>query len=186
MSGTLPLKYDHKTSGRMWMIIPLVMIPIVVVFLAFVPGKCEEEDGDEMEKCGEQGELPYLGLGAMCVVNLLIAASFMWMRVTIDAENVLRVRFGPLPLLNACGCGRGTINLNEVQSLDVQEFGCVYGYGIRLTQAGLLFRVGGSTGVVITTRAGKGTVLCTTDTDGLLAALRASTAAEPLRGVALA
>lgn len=79
----------------------------------------------------------------MIPLTWLLAASVGYQRVTIGTDDVLRVRWGPLPLLQCFFCGKGTIDLSTVTSVEVKRPTCMYGFGVRITHMGIILRLWG-------------------------------------------
>ena len=74
----------------------------------------------------------------------LIGASFLTMRVTIDQDGMLMVRFGPLPLFYPFSRCCGNVNLARAEKATVESYNACWGYGVRMTMVGFMFRLWGN------------------------------------------
>jgi len=86
---------------------------------------------------------------AIVVLVVLAVALVLFPSLTVVIwEEELEVRFGP-------GSIRKRFKLNEIQSCQAVKIPWYYGWGIRLTPHGVLFRVSGFQAVEINLRTGK-------------------------------
>jgi len=86
---------------------------------------------------------------AIAVLVIIAVALVLFSSLTVVIwEEELEVRFGPGPI-------RKRFKLNEIESCQVVKNPWYYGWGIRLTPHGMLFRVSGFYAVEIKLRTGK-------------------------------
>ena len=88
----------------------------------------------------------WIAIGVLIIIAIALV-EFSSMTVTIREEE-LEVRFGPGPI-------RKRFKLHEIASCQVVKNPWYYGWGIRLTPQGLLFRVSGLYAVKINLKTGK-------------------------------
>ena len=88
----------------------------------------------------------WIAIGVLVVITVALVL-FSSLTVIIWEEE-LEVRFGPGPI-------RKRFKLNEIKSCHVVKNPWYYGWGIRLTPHGMLFRVSGFDAVEIKLRTGK-------------------------------
>ena len=88
----------------------------------------------------------WIAIGVLVVMAIALVL-FSSLTVVIWEEE-LEVRFGPGPI-------RKRFKLNEIESCQVAKNPWYYGWGIRLTPNGMLFRVSGFHAVEIKLRTGK-------------------------------
>ncbi len=107
-----------------------------------------------------------LRLAAVVVMGVLLVSAllFGWLTVAVDRQ-ALRVRFG-------IGLIRRTIPLTEIVSVEAERFNWLYGWGIRMTPRGWLYRASGTRAVGLTLRGGKTFFVGADDPEGLIQALR--------------
>jgi len=88
----------------------------------------------------------WIAIGVLVIIAVTLVL-FSSLTVVIWEEE-LEVRFGPGPI-------RKRFKLNEIESCQVVKNPWYYGWGIRLTPHGMLFRVSGFRAVQIKLRTGK-------------------------------
>ena len=88
----------------------------------------------------------WITIGVLVVITVALVL-FSSLTVVISEEELV-VRFGPGPI-------RKRLKLNEIQSCQAVKVPWYYGWGIRLTPNGILFRVSGFQAVGINLRTGK-------------------------------
>ena len=93
-----------------------------------------------------KGGINWIAIGVLIIIAIALV-EFSSMTVTIREEE-LEVRFGPGPI-------RKRFKLHEIASCQVVKNPWYYGWGIRLTPQGLLFRVSGLYAVKINLKTGK-------------------------------
>jgi hypothetical protein len=142
--------YEHSQSGRA--IVSVLVISGLIVMA--VSGLVVAATGS------------LIGLVGLVSVPILIVVGYLFgsMYVRVD-DHLLSWQFGP-------GLWKKTIALNEVVAIAPAQFTWWYGYGIRATPKGWLYRVSGDDAVGVTLRSGKTVFIGTDEPDRLVAALQ--------------
>ena len=105
------------------------------------------------------------------VLVLVVAALFLFSSLSVRVDDVeVSVWFGP-------GWPRTTIPLGEIEGAEPVTRSWVWGYGLRWTPKGWLWRASGVNAVQIARRDGRSTFVGTDDPEGLTAAIRERIAA---------
>jgi hypothetical protein len=88
-------------------------------------------------------------LGAIVGIGVLIIVCVLFGAMTIEInDRLLKVVFG-------IGIIRKTVALQDIDRCSIVEIPWYYGWGIRLTPCGWLYRLSGSKGVLVTMKTGK-------------------------------
>ncbi len=120
-------KYEHTQVGYL-IIIPIIVAMILIgIILAYTA-------------------INWIAIGVLVLVAVALVL-FSSLTVVIREEE-LEVRFGP-------GIIRKRFRLDEIESVQTLKNPWYYGWGIRVTPHGLLFRVSGLYAVHIKLRTGK-------------------------------
>mmetsp|Transcript_44233 Transcript_44233/g.105881 ORF Transcript_44233/g.105881 Transcript_44233/m.105881 type:complete len:179 (-) Transcript_44233:29-565(-) len=136
----MAITYDHKQKSPLY----LILAGFTLVYLAVVVAVYQFTDPADRHEGDREGLRLYLSFGVGGFM-LLLSASLVWQRVTIDGDE-LRVVWGPLPLftLLCCNlCGKGRIDLSTVKSVEVERPACLWGFGLRFTPMGIMLRLWG-------------------------------------------
>lgn len=139
----MTVEYTHTQRGDL---ILLILIPAAALL-----GLAELRVG------------PIRGIRSALLVTLLVLALFPSLTTTVY-DGILEVRFGLGPI-------RRRIKLSEVEEAEVVTIPRYYGWGIRLTPQGWLWRVSGSQAVQLTFRDGRRFQIGTDRPDDLLRAI---------------
>ena len=120
-------RYEHTQVGNLI----IVVMAVAMVWIGIV-----------LANTG----INWIAIGALVVIAVALVL-FSSLTVVIW-EDELEVRFGPGPI-------RKRFKLNEIESCQAVKIPWYYGWGIRLTLNGILFRVSGFQAVGINLRTGK-------------------------------
>jgi len=120
-------RYEHTQVGYLIIVAILAAMVLIGVILA-------------------NAGINWIAIGVLVVIAVALVL-FSSLTVIIWEEE-LEVRFGPGPI-------RKRFKLNEIESCHVVKSPWYYGWGIRLTPHGMLFRVSGFHAVEIKLRTGK-------------------------------
>ncbi len=120
-------RYEHTQVGYLIIVAMAAVMVLIGVVLANVG-------------------INWIAIGVLVVIAVALVL-FCSLTVVIW-EDELEVRFGP-------GLIRKRFKLNEIESCQVVKNPWYYGWGIRLTPHGMLFRVSGFHAVQIKLRTGK-------------------------------
>jgi len=120
-------RYEHRQVGYLIISVMVAIIVLIGVILAITG-------------------VNWTVIGVL-VVSMVALVLFSSLTVVIE-EDGLEVRFGP-------GLIRKWFGLSEIESCQVVKLPWYYGWGIRLTPHGWLYRVSGFNAVEIKLRTGK-------------------------------
>jgi hypothetical protein len=126
-------RYQHTQMG--WLLIVAFAVAMLVIAILMA------SQGPPQTNLPEW--VAWIVLGILLVSLILFAT----LTVTITGD-VLQIRFGP-------GIIRKSIPLREIESCGVVHNPWYYGWGIRYTPQGWLFRVSGLHGVEVRLRSGR-------------------------------
>jgi hypothetical protein len=140
-------RYEHTQVG--YLIIVAIVAAMVLIGIIFA-----------------NAGINWIAIGVLVVLAVALVL-FPSLTVVIWAEE-LEVRFGP-------GTIRKRFKLNEIESCQVVKNPWYYGWGIRLTPRGMLFRVSGFYAVEIKLRTGKKYLIGTDVPQELEEAIRQAT-----------
>ena len=120
-------RYEHTQVGYLIIVAMAVVMVLIGVILASVG-------------------INWIAIGVLAVIA--VALVLFYSLTVVIWEDELVVRFGP-------GLIRKRFKLNEIESCQAVKNPWYYGWGIRLTPHGMLFRVSGFHAVQIKLRTGK-------------------------------
>jgi len=120
-------RYEHTQIGYLIIVATVAAMVLIGIILA-------------------NAGINWIAIGTLVVIAVALVL-FSSLTVVIWEEE-LEVRFGP-------GLIRKRFKLNEIESCQVVKNPWYYGWGIRLTPHGMLFRVSGFHAVEIKLRTGK-------------------------------
>lgn len=143
---------DYERMHFGW-VVACVAVPLLALF-AWTATSLDDEVGG-------------LGVIAMWIVVVLAAAAvllFTFLTVRVDDEGVA-VWFG-------LGWPRTAIRFGEIRAVAIVKRSWLWGYGLRFTTTGWLWRASGVHAVEIVRERGKSTFIGTDDPEALAAAIR--------------
>lgn len=153
------LVYDHTQRSKalaIFLMMGYLVMCAVAIALRETAAPCDDEARSEHQCRDGPLWVTVVILGVVGAILALLSASFQQLRVTLDDADVLRFRFGPLPLLNACMCGKGEVRLDSVERIETARPSCMWGFGVRFLPSRIMFRLHGLSVVHLHMKAGSG------------------------------